>query len=148
MKRGFGEFQAHPDPRHPGYLRMRPSFVHQHLVSRSVPLLGRFTCNERIFPPLIAAMKELRNRGAAEAIRNFAGCYSARMAMRIPTNAISHHAWGAAVDINSITNPYGGSPHQPAILVKTMTEHGFTWGGRWTVPDAMHFEFVRIAGLP
>ena len=148
MKRGFGEFQAYPDPRHPGYLRMHPSFVHQHLVSRSVPLLGRFTCNERIFPPLIAAMKELRNRGAAGAIRNFAGCYNARMVMRIPTNAISHHAWGAAVDINSITNPYGASPHQPAILVKTMTEHGFTWGGRWTVPDAMHFEFVRIAGLP
>ena len=27
MKRGFGEFQAYPDPRHPGYLRMHPSFV-------------------------------------------------------------------------------------------------------------------------
>ena len=47
-----------------GYLRMHPSFVNQHLVSRTVPLLGRFTCNERVFPPLIAAMKELRNRGA------------------------------------------------------------------------------------
>jgi len=88
------------------------------------------------------------SRGAAGAIRNFAGCYNARMVMRIPTNAISHHAWGAAVDINSITNPYGGPPHQPAILVTTMTKHGFTWGGRWTVPDAMHFEFVDIAGLP
>ena len=115
---------------------------------RSVPLLGRFTCNERVFPPLIAAMKELRSRGAAGAIRNFAGCYNARMVMRIPTNAISHHAWGAAVDINSITNPYGAPPHQPAILVKTMTKHGFTWGGRWTVPDPMHFEFVNIAGVP
>jgi hypothetical protein len=148
MKRGFGEFQAYPDPKHPGYLRMHPSFVNQHLASRRVPLLGRFTCNERIFPPLIAAMKELRNRGAAHAIRNFAGCYNARMVMRIPTNAISHHAWGAAVDINSITNPYGAPPHQPAILVKTMAKHGFTWGGRWTVPDAMHFEFVNIAGMP
>ena len=29
-----------------------------------------------------------------------------------------------------------------------MREHGFTWGGRWTVPDGMHFEFVDIPGVP
>ena len=148
MKRGFGEFWAYPDPRNRGYLRMHPSFVNQRLASRTVPLLGRFTCHERVFGPLIAAMKELRSRGAGRVIRNFAGCYSARMVMRIPTAAISHHAWAAAVDINSLTNPYGSPPRQPPILVNTMVRRGFTWGGRWTVPDGMHFEFVDVPGVP
>jgi hypothetical protein len=148
MKRGFGEFRAYPDPQRPGYLRIEPSFVHRFLTSRRVPLLGRFTCHERVFPALIAAMKELRNRGHAGAIRNFAGCYNARMVLRRPTNAISHHSWGAAVDINSLTNPYGQPPRQPPVLVHVMAQHGFTWGGRWTVPDGMHFEFVDIPGVP
>ena len=148
MKRGFGEFRAYPDPIRPGYLRMEPSFVHSSLATRSVPLLGRFTCHERVFPAAIAAMKDLRDRGRADAIRNFAGCYNARMVMRSPSNAISHHAWGAALDINSLTNPYGQPPHQPAVLVRVMGRRGFSWGGRWTVPDGMHFEFVDIAGIP
>ena len=82
MKRGFGEFQAYPDPAHPGYLRMHPSFVRDHLATRSAPLLGRFTCSRRVFPPLIAAMRDLRARGASGAIHDFAGCYNARMVMR------------------------------------------------------------------
>ena len=148
MKRGFGEFRAYPDPRRPGYLRMQPAFVRDNLATRRVPLLGRFSCHERLFPRLIAAMHELRERGRAEAIRNFAGCYSARMVMRRPNGAISHHSWGAAVDINSLTNPYGSDPRQPAVLVRVMRERGFAWGGRWTVPDGMHFEFVDIPGVP
>ena len=148
MKRGFGEFRAYPDPNRPGYLRMEPSFVNRSLATRRVPLLGSFTCHERVFPALSAAMKELRRLGRSDAIRNFAGCYNARMVMRSPSNAVSHHAWGAAVDINSLTNPYGQPPRQPAVLVRVMTRHGFTWGGRWTVPDGMHFEYVDIAGMP
>jgi hypothetical protein len=127
---------------------MQPAFTQDHLASRQVPLLGRFTCHRKVFPPLIAAMRELRSLGRGAVIRNFAGCYNARMVMRRPSGAISHHSWGAAVDINSLTNPYGSPPNQPAILVRVMREHGFTWGGRWTVPDGMHFEFVGIAGLP
>jgi D-alanyl-D-alanine carboxypeptidase len=147
MKAGFGEFSAYPDPRRPGYLRMNPSFVHRHLASRTVPLLGRFTCHEEVFPALIRAMKQLRRQGHGRAIRNFAGCYNARMVLRRPSGAISHHSWGAAVDINSITNPYGAVPHQPPSLVHAMRVNGFTWGGRWTVPDGMHFEFVGTAGV-
>jgi hypothetical protein len=147
MKEGFGEFRAYPDPSRPGYLRMSHAFVKRHLASRTVPLLGRFTCNELVFPALIRAMKQLRRQDHANAIRNFAGCYNARMVMRVPTGAISHHSWGAAVDINSISNPYGAPPHQPAALVRIMDANGFTWGGRWTVPDGMHFEFTAVPGV-
>jgi hypothetical protein len=69
------------------------------------------------------------------------------MVMRIPTASISHHSWGAAVDINSLSNPYGAQPHQPPSLLSVMEANGFTWGGRWTVPDGMHFEYVEIDGV-
>jgi hypothetical protein len=126
---------------------MNPAFPRQHLTSRRVPLLGRFTCHRRLFPALIDAMTQLRSRGKAGAIRNFAGGYNARMVMRVPWGAISHHSWGAAVDINSISNPYGARPNQPPSLVTAMRRNGFTWGGTWTVPDAMHFEFVAVPGV-
>lgn len=141
MKVGFGEFAARPAPGRPGYLDMSGAFVGRSLASRRVPLLGRFTCHRAVFPPLIRAMRELRARGLAGAIHNFAGCYNARTVLRSRTGPISHHSWGAAVDINSIRNPYGAPPHQHPQLVAIMQAHGFTWGGRWTVPDGMHFEY-------
>ena len=42
----------------------------------------------------------------------------------------------------------GAPPRQPKVLVRVMTRHGFTWGGRWGVPDGMHFEFVDVPGMP
>ncbi len=141
MKKGFGEFVARPYPGRPGYLQMGGSFIRRHLATRTVPLLGRTTCNTRVFPPLVAAMRELRRRGLSGAIHGFAGCFSARTVMRRPNSAPSHHAWGAAVDINAAQNPYGARSHQDPRLVAVMARHGFTWGGTWTVPDAMHFEY-------
>ncbi|MGZ8630925.1 MAG: M15 family metallopeptidase [Actinomycetota bacterium] len=141
MKVGFGEFAARPDPGRPGYLDMSGKFVRRYLVSRHVPLLGRFTCHRAVFPPLIDAMRELKRSGLAGVIHNFAGCYNARTVLRSRTGPISHHSWGAAVDINSIRNPYGQPPRQHPRLVAIMGAHGFTWGGRWTVPDGMHFEY-------
>jgi D-alanyl-D-alanine carboxypeptidase len=146
MKQGFGEFAARPSPGHPGYLQMSGAFVHRHLATRSVPLLGRATCNVAVFPALISAMNQLRRRGLAGLVRNFAGCYAARTVMRRANGPISHHSWGGAVDINSITNPYGAPPHQDGRLVAVMAAHGFTWGGRWTVPDGMHFEY-EVPGI-
>jgi D-alanyl-D-alanine carboxypeptidase len=146
MKEGFGEFAARPAPGRPGYLDMSGAFVGRSLASRRVPLLGRFTCHRAVFPPLIRAMRELKAHGLAGAIHNFAGCYNARTVLRSRTGPISHHSWGAAVDINSIRNPYGAPPHQHPRLVAIMEAHGFTWGGRWTVPDGMHFEY-EVPGI-
>ncbi len=146
MKEGFGEFAARPFPGRPGYLQMSGAFAHQHLATRSVPLLGRATCNTAVLPALIAAMNDLRRRGLAGLIHNFAGCYSARTVMRRPNGPISHHTWGGAVDINSIANPYGAPPHEDRRLVAVMADHGFTWGGSWTVPDGMHFEY-EVPGI-
>jgi hypothetical protein len=146
MKLGFGEFAALPDPAHPGYILMDPSFVRSHLETRTVPLLGSVTCNRVVFHALDGAMQELERRGLASLILGFAGCYSPRTVMRVPTAPLSHHAWGAAVDINAAQNPFGSTPHQDPRLVAVMRRWGFTWGGLWALPDGMHFEY-RIRGV-
>jgi len=142
MKRFFGEFVARPYPGRPGYLQMGGTFVRDHLTTRVVPLLGLTTCNRRVFPPLIAAMDELRAEGLAGLIHGYAGCFNARNVNRWPNGPISHHAWGAAVDINAAQNPWGAPPHQDPRLVAIMRAHGFDWGGHFLVPDGMHFDYV------
>ena len=74
----------------------------------------------------------------------------------------SRHAYGMAVDVNPIENPYleGGrvhpkqgadfverSPYRPGmavasgVLVKTFASAGWRWGGHWSrTPDYQHFE--------
>ncbi len=146
MKVGFGEFVARPYPGRPGYLQMGGTFARRHLASRRVPLLGSTTCNRVVFAPLTAAMNELRRRGLSGLIHGYAGCFASRTVMRRPNGSPSHHAWGAAVDINAAQNPYGARPRQDPRLVAVMRRHGFSWGGSWTVPDGMHFEY-EVPGI-
>lgn len=113
------------------------------IVKTTVPLLGYMACNKRIIPQLTGAMNELIRRGLAGLIRTSNGCYSPRMQVG-NTYALSRHAYGIAVDVNATRNPYGETPAQDPRLVEVMERWGFTWGGRWLVPDGMHFEFVRF----
>ncbi|WP_428305403.1 M15 family metallopeptidase [Lacipirellula sp.] len=74
------------------------------------------------------------------------------------TDVLSYHAWGRAIDINPLLNPYvrgrevsprGGTYDEkvPGTLlashpiVKAFTELGWTWGGAWQhAKDYQHFE--------
>lgn len=81
------------------------------------------------------------------------------------TDVWSNHAYGLAIDINPLYNPYVGGEDEvlPATArgytdrsqdfsmkidenddcYRIFTEHGFTWGGSWEgVKDYMHFEKV------
>lgn len=94
----------------------------------------------------------------------------------IGTRSISMHAYGAAIDLNPVQNPYlqrvqGGlavapkagaafvnrSPLEPGMAesaIGIFAAHGFTvWGGRWRDPDYQHFQIdralaVKLVGLP
>ncbi|MDQ2747573.1 MAG: M15 family metallopeptidase [Acidobacteriota bacterium] len=72
--------------------------------------------------------------------------------------ALSNHAYGRAVDINTVQNPYlkgtillppngvyqpnsAGTLTKDSPLVKMFIALGWTWGGNWTSPiDYQHFE--------
>jgi hypothetical protein len=69
------------------------------------------------------------------------------------TGQTSMHAWGAAIDINTLYSDYwlwhrgaGGSlpayvNRIPPEIVAVFERHGFIWGGRWAHFDTMHFEY-------
>jgi hypothetical protein len=87
--------------------------------------------------------------------------FNCRYAVTIPpTNQWSVHAFGEAIDVNTVENPYleGGavlpaegaafvdrSSYRPGMavaggqLVQAFASTGWQWGGRWSSPDYQHF---------
>jgi hypothetical protein len=139
----FGEFAARPDPGRPGYLQMDPAWERSHIATERVPVLGRVTCNVALFPQLRGAMRELAAEHLAGTIHSYSGCYARRFTNRDPSQSISHHTWGIAVDVNVPQNPFGATPDQDPRLVTVMERWGFIWGGTFLRPDGMHFEYRR-----
>lgn len=122
-----------------------PEFVAAHIVRTDVPLLGSVRCHRLVAEMLVGAMTQLVEEGLGHLIDpgGFAGCWSPRY-IRAATGTsagVSRHAWGAAVDINAPSNPIGAIGTQDERLIEIMEAWGFTWGGKWLVPDPMHFEY-------
>ena len=93
--------------------------------------------------------------------KNNTSCFNSRKVTG--GDSLSKHAYGMAVDINPLYNPYVSSDgsvlpvtaeayadrtdnfvmkiDENDYAYKVFTEHGFTWGGSWnTVKDYQHFE--------
>jgi hypothetical protein len=145
IKQLFGEFAARPLAG--GLIQIDPAWVGGHIVGANVPILGPVRCNRGLIPQLRGALGEIAAGGLSALVHrgSYGGCFSPRFINENPTAGISHHAWGVAIDLNVSTNPFGRTPHQDRRLVAIFERWGFTWGGRWLVPDGMHFEFVRFA---
>lgn len=143
IKEHFGEFAATPNA--DGSIDIDPAWRKQNIVTRPVPLLGNVTCHRGLFPQLKDALNTLVGEGLAFTVDagDFAGCYQPRFIDANPGGRLSHHSWGIAVDLNAAANPAGTRPDQDRRLIDIMEEAGFTWGGRWLIPDGMHFEWVR-----
>ena len=86
--------------------------------------------------------------------------FNCRAAVGSPTGRWSMHAFGLAIDVNPVENPYvlGGRARPPAgrryvdrsrvrpgmavaggVLVRAFESVGWVWGGRWRSPDYQHF---------
>lgn len=65
------------------------------------------------------------------------------------TRKASEHSYGTATDINAPSNPRRADRRFqsdiPANVIKFMEGVGWTWGGRWSWPDPMHFEWRGTA---
>jgi D-alanyl-D-alanine carboxypeptidase len=145
LKELFGEFAARPAPG--GFLQVDPRWEATHIVTASVPILGRVRCNRGIVPQLRGALSEVVSDGLSQLIdpSQYGGCYVPKFLLNDPHAGISHHSWGIAIDLNVGQNPFGHTPHQDPRLVQIFEKWGFIWGGRFLVPDGMHFEFVRFS---
>jgi hypothetical protein len=87
--------------------------------------------------------------------------FNCRAAVGSASGSWSMHAYGLAIDVNPVENPYllGGRPRPPAgrryldrapprpgmavaggVLVRAFEARGWKWGGRWRgAPDYQHF---------
>lgn len=75
------------------------------------------------------------------------GAYNFRL-MR-SGRALSIHSWGAAIDLSHLINAYRRTYNEaagmmPQRAVQIFASEGWTWGGRWTPGDAMHFQAARV----
>ncbi len=138
IKATFGEFAVRD--RSGRDIEIDPEWVARWIITEPVPILGPVTCHRKAIGPLRAAMADLEQANLAHLVETsaFAGCYKARRIVR--GQPLSHHAWGAAVDLNVDGNPRGSFSTQDPRLVQTLARHGFTWGGTWLVPDPAHYE--------
>ena len=144
IKSVFGEFSARDLGT--GFIEIDRTWVRSNIRTAAVPLLGRVTCHRILFPQLEAALRQVEAENLRSLVNpeQYGGCYSPRYVDRIAGGRLSHHAWGIGIDVNVAENAFGTAPDQDQRLVKIFEDLGFTWGGRWLVPDGMHFEWVRF----
>ena len=144
VKATFGEFSAQPHG--DGSITTQPAWRTKNIVAREVPVLGEITCHRGLFPQLEQAMQQAVDAGLAFTIDpdDFGGCYGPRFIDSNPGGRLSHHSWGIAIDFNVAQNRPGTPPDLDRRFVRIMESNGFTWGGRWLIPDGMHFEWVRF----
>jgi hypothetical protein len=144
VKQLFGEFAAAETSG--GNLRVDPVWTKRNIVTAKVPVLGNVRCHRLVIPQLRGAMDEIVRSGLVALIRpdDYGGCFFPRYLSQDPDAGISHHSWGIAFDVNVGSNAFGKPPQLDPRVVEIVERWGFTWGGRWLVPDGMHFEFVRF----
>lgn len=96
---------------------------------------------------LVSILMDLTELGGYDIVPGWTWGYACRPIAN--TNTPSNHSQGTAVDINAPANPRRADRRfvsdMPPWMVKLWTDHGFRWGGRFSWPDPMHFEFMGTA---
>lgn len=67
-------------------------------------------------------------------------------------SSLSIHSWGAAIDLDPERNALGRLHVEqrgmmPMKVVDLFAAEGWTWGGRWSRPDAMHFQAACVTKI-
>ena len=113
------------------------------LLSDAIPIEAR--CHVRIVADLRAALDAVAAAGLAGAIdvdnsNLYGGCFAPRFSR--DSWFLSRHAIAMALDINTVTNCQGCVPQMNCDVVRIFRRHNFAWGGNFSRPDGMHFEWV------
>ncbi len=133
-----------------GSLNMHPDWKATNLTDGRIlldPVVQiRAQCHVRIVGDLSAALAEVASAGLAGAIEvantnAYGGCYNPRYSRT--SGFLSRHAYGMALDTNTVSNCGGcRPPKMNCDVVRIFRKHGFAWGGNFRQPDGMHFEWV------
>ncbi len=127
-----------------------PAWVEANIVDVDLAPLGLFRCHRLLVPYLRGVISELERSSLIQMLdpadfQLAGGCYNPRFNRGAdPGYSLSRHAWGIAIDVNPSTNQYGVPPTLPLAVVETFRRWGFSWGGSWSTPDGMHFEWRQL----
>lgn len=154
----YGDIPYKSDPDRLGMIVVDPAWLEERTVVLSadedLPGFPGFQGQQvsgvrlhRLIAPLFkAAWAELVTLGLHVRLRSYDGAFMARHKLFDINRALSLHAYGAAIDFDARWNGYGLPIQQAGIdrdVVRVFERFGFSWGGRWRIPDAMHFEAVK-----
>ena len=132
-----------------GSLAMHPDWKAANLTDGRVLLDPqiriRAECNVAIVDDLSAALADVAAAGLAHEIEvananAYGGCYNPRYSRQ--SGFLSKHAYGMALDTNTVSNCAGCRPRMDCDVVRIFRRNGFAWGGNFRQPDGMHFEWV------
>jgi hypothetical protein len=102
--------------------------------------INSFACHRLLVAPFESAFAAVHERGLWHLLEDFGGCYNDRTARGLQKK--STHAWGIAVDVAVGSNPLGAKPKLDSRIVTIFEDRGFYWGGRFSRPDGMHFQYA------
>lgn len=122
-----------------GYIEITNDF-HKRIARVDFPVVGLKYFHHKLVDVLERVLVEIRARGLDGEIKQFA-TWCPRHKMHDPKRSLSTHSWGIAVDINYATNPIGTRGDLDVGIVESFEKYGFTWGGRWSFKDPMHFNY-------
>ena len=114
------------------------------LLDPFVPI--RAQCHVGVVEGLSAALADVAAAGLAYEIEvananAYGGCFNPRYSRL--SGFLSRHAYGMALDTNTVSNCGGcRPPPMNCDVVRIFRRHGFAWGGNFRQPDGMHFEWV------
>lgn len=133
-------------PAEDGFIDPDERWVDTNISRTPVPVLGEVVCNRLMIPQLGRVLAEIEAQGLSSLIdpADYGGCYVPRFIDRDPSNPLSMHAFGLAVDLNVSANPLGTKGSMDPRVVEIFERWGFEWGGGWSRPDPMHFELHRL----
>lgn len=117
-------------------------WVAANIRTENMPLIGNVSCHKAMLPQLRAALNDVIAQGLREKVYQTAGCFNARFIAG--STRLSNHAFGMAIDLNSLENGRGIRGQMDPSVVKIFEKWGFAWGGTWKYTDPMHFELVRL----
>jgi hypothetical protein len=147
VARAVGSFTYTVNP--DGTVNPDPRWIQQYIRTEQVPLLGTVRCNKAMLPQLRAALQEVVKLGYASKIHpnEYGGCYVPRYIGRDPSQGLSFHTWGTAVDLNVPGNQRGTVGTIDRNVVAIFKKWGFRWGGTWRYTDPMHFELEALVAV-